>query len=103
MPKQWTEYARHAWDISPTLAVFLPSWLNCSATLVQVILILLNSCYLLLAQAVSRLVRSSPTRVCHIPQAVDYFLSEEMLVSKEHPSETCHMLSSLNTNVLLTS
>ena len=29
----------------------------------------------------SRLVRSSPTKVCHIPQAVDYFLSEEMLVS----------------------
>ena len=34
-----------------------------------------------LSTQVSRLVRSSSTKVCHIPQAVDYFLSEEMLVS----------------------
>ena len=46
--KQWTEYARHAWDISPTLAVFLPTWLNNSAVLVS---------------EVSRLVRASPTKV----------------------------------------
>ena len=34
LSKQWTEYARHAWDIAPTLAVFLPAWLNSSAVLV---------------------------------------------------------------------
>ena len=46
--KQWTEYARHAWDISPTLAVFLPTWLNNSPVLVS---------------EVSRLVRAAPTKV----------------------------------------
>merc|ERR1719300_2022551 len=74
--KQWTEYARHAWDISPTLAVFLPTWLNNSAVLVS---------------EVSRLVRAAPTKVCHIPQAVDFFLSEEML-EKDSP-ELPHLLT----------
>merc|ERR1719402_1631225 len=74
--KQWAEYARHAWDISPTLAVFLPTWLNNSAVLVS---------------EVSRLVRASPTKVCHIPQAVDFFLSEEML-EKDSP-ELPHLLT----------
>jgi len=74
--KQWREYARHAWDISPTLAVFLPSWLNCSPALVN---------------EVSRLVRSSPTKVCNISQALDYFLSEDML-EKDSP-ELPHLLT----------
>ena len=74
--KQWAEYARHAWDISPTLAVFLPTWLNNSAVLVS---------------EVSRLVRAAPTKVCHIPQAVDFFLSEEML-EKDSP-ELPHLLT----------
>jgi phosphatidylinositol 4-kinase len=76
LTKQWTEYARHAWDICPTLAVFLPSWLNNSAILVA---------------EVSRLVRSAPTKVCHIPQAIDYFLSEDML-EKDSP-ELPHLLT----------
>ena len=62
--KQWQEYARQAWDISPTLAIFLPSWLNCSPALVS---------------EVSRLTRANPTKVCGIPQALDYFLSDDML------------------------
>jgi hypothetical protein len=28
---------------------------------------------------VCRLTRAAPTRVCHIPQALDYFLTEEMV------------------------
>merc|ERR1711899_715574 len=64
--KQWAEYARHAWDISPTLAAVLVS-------------------------EVSRLVRAAPTKVCHIPQAVDFFLSEEML-EKDSP-ELPHLLT----------
>jgi hypothetical protein len=28
---------------------------------------------------VCRLTKSAPTRVCHIPQALDYFLTEEMV------------------------
>jgi phosphatidylinositol 4-kinase len=74
--KQWREYARHAWDISPTLAVFLPSWLNCSPALVS---------------EVSRLVRSSPTKVCNIAQAMDYFLSEDMI--EKDSQELPHLLT----------
>ena len=46
--KKWREYARDSWDISPTLAVFLPSWINCSPAL---------------PLEVSRLVRCAPTKV----------------------------------------
>jgi len=63
-PKQWKENAKHAWEISPTLAIFLPTWLNNSLSLVA---------------EVCRLTRTNPTSVCHIPQAIDYFLSDEML------------------------
>ena len=45
--KKWREYARDSWDISPTLAVFLPSWINVSPAL---------------ALEVSRLVRCNPTK-----------------------------------------
>jgi len=62
--KQWRENAKHAWEISPTLAVFLPTWLNNSSALVS---------------EVCRLTRECPTKVCHIPQALDFFLSDEML------------------------
>ena len=49
--KQWREYARDAWEISPTLAVFLPSWVNLPTQH--------------LVQEVSRLVRTNPTKVYH--------------------------------------
>ena len=74
--KKWREHARDAWDISPTLAVFLPSWINCSPAL---------------ALEVSRLVRSHPTKVCHLSQALDYFLTEEML-ERDSP-ELPHILT----------
>ena len=32
--KQWRENAKHAWEIAPILAVFLPYWLNNSQALV---------------------------------------------------------------------
>jgi len=75
-PKQWKENAKHAWEISPTLAIFLPTWLNNSLSLVA---------------EVCRLTRTNPTSVCHIPQAIDYFLSDEML-EKDTP-ELPHLLT----------
>ena len=74
--KSWREYARDAWDISPTLAVFLPAWVSFS---------------LPLQAEVSRLVRSNPTRVCHLPKAMDHFLTEDML-EKDSP-ELPHLLT----------
>jgi hypothetical protein len=35
--------------------------------------------YVVLCVEVCRLTRAAPTRVCHIPQALDYFLTEEMV------------------------
>ena len=64
--KSWREYARNAWDISPSLAVFLPQRLNCST---------------MLEAEVSRLVRLRPEDVCHIPRALDFFLTKEALES----------------------
>lgn len=75
-PKQWKEIANHAWDISATLAVFLPSWLNNSPALVA---------------EVCRLTRANPTAVCHIPQAVNYFLSDDML--EKDSAELPHLLT----------
>ena len=59
--KSWREHARNAWDISPSLAVFLPQRLNSSA---------------MLEAEVSRLVRLRPEDVCHIPRALDFFLTK---------------------------
>ena len=33
MEKSWREHARHAWEVSPALAVFLPERLNSAAVL----------------------------------------------------------------------
>ena len=69
-------FLRDSWDISPTLAVFLPSWINCSPAL---------------GLEVSRLVRCAPTKVCHLAQALDYFLTEDML-ERDSP-ELPHLLT----------
>lgn len=64
--KSWQEYARNAWDVSPSLAVSLPGRLNCSQAL---------------EREVSRLVRGYPEEVCHLPRALDFFLTKEALES----------------------
>ena len=74
--KVWREYARDAWEITPTLAVFLPTWINFSQAL---------------ALEVSRLVRANPNKVCHLSQALDFFLTEDML-EKDSP-ELPHLLT----------
>ena len=107
--KQWRENANHAWHISPTLAVFLPIWLNNSPvggitfllcifilcnfqtkknnaiqvmnpSMFQVFYNLINHSYCqVLVSEVCKLTSSQPTKVTHIPQALDFFLSDEML------------------------
>jgi phosphatidylinositol 4-kinase len=62
--KQWRETTQNAWDISPALAVFLPQRIN-------------NS--LILQKEVTRCIRSNPEEVCHIPRALDFFLTPESL------------------------
>ena len=64
--KQWREYVRHAWDISPTLAVFLPTWLNNSPAM---------------ETEVAKLVRINPIKVRHLSQALEFFITEESITN----------------------
>ncbi|KAJ8312892.1 hypothetical protein KUTeg_010265 [Tegillarca granosa] len=74
--KQWKEIARMAWEISPTLAVYLPSRFRNSAPLIQ---------------EVTRLVRLNPDPVSHIPEAI-HFLVTPHSVEADAP-ELCHVLT----------
>ncbi|RZF47776.1 hypothetical protein LSTR_LSTR006040 [Laodelphax striatellus] len=58
--------ARLAWDISPSLAVFLPVRLKNADSIVK---------------EVSRLVRLNPTVVSHIPQALQFLVTTETLLN----------------------
>lgn len=55
-----------AWDISPTLAVFLPVRLKNADSIVK---------------EISRLVRLNPTVVSHIPQALQFLVTTDTLLN----------------------
>ncbi|CAH0382113.1 unnamed protein product [Bemisia tabaci] len=74
--KTLREVTRLAWDISPSLAVFLPARLKNSESIIK---------------EVSRLVRLNPTAVCHIPHALQYLVTTEMLLNDA--PELTHMLT----------
>ena len=73
---QWRDYARACWDISPSLTVFLPARVSCPPCLTQ---------------EVARLVQSEPSQVSHLSQALQYFLTEEM-VERDSP-DLPHLLT----------
>lgn len=70
------DIARLAWDISPTLAVFLPMRLKNADSIVK---------------EVSRLVRLNPTAVSHIPQALQFLVTTDTLLNDA--PELVYMLS----------
>ncbi|KAK6191311.1 hypothetical protein SNE40_003034 [Patella caerulea] len=74
--KQWKELARLSWDISPILAVFLPSRFRNSLALVK---------------EVTLLVRIHPEAVCHIPEAINFLVTAESL--EADASELTHVLT----------
>lgn len=63
--KSLRENTRLAWEISPTLCVFLPVRLKNSDCIVK---------------EVCRLVRSNPMAVSHIPEALQYLVTTEALL-----------------------
>ena len=80
--KQWKDNVRNAWDISPTFAIFLPKRLNTVNSV---------NAASAIERELSRLVRTHPEAVSHIPQALDYFLTKE---SVENDSlELSHVLT----------
>lgn len=54
--KQWKDNVRTAWEISPSLAIFMPKRLNTMPAAPAI------------EKELTRLVRSHPEAVCHIPQ-----------------------------------
>ncbi|XP_056020742.1 phosphatidylinositol 4-kinase alpha-like isoform X2 [Ostrea edulis] len=74
--RQWRDIARIAWDISPVLAVYLPSRLKTSETL---------------RKEVMRQVRLNPGAVRHIPEAIHFLVSAQS-VEADSP-ELSHVLT----------
>ncbi|XP_063368926.1 phosphatidylinositol 4-kinase alpha isoform X2 [Cydia amplana] len=73
--RTWRDYAKLAWDISPTLAVFLPERFNNEGIVAEM----------------RRKVQAQPTAVCHIPQALKYLVTTETLLNDAH--ELVHMVT----------
>ncbi|CAG9559156.1 unnamed protein product [Danaus chrysippus] len=73
--KTWRDYAKLAWDISPTLAVFLPERLKNDGIVAEI----------------KRKVQLNPTAVCHVPQALKYLVTTETLLNDAH--ELVHMVT----------
>lgn len=66
MNDRWRDCTRLAWDISPALAVFLPVRLKNSDTIIQ---------------EVRRLIRLHPVSVMHIPEALQYLVTTDTLLT----------------------
>ena len=77
--KQWKDNVRNAWDISPAFSIFLPKRLNTVNAAAAV------------DKELTRLVRTHPEAVSHIPQALDYFLTKESLENDSF--ELSHVLT----------
>lgn len=65
--KVWRDTARLAWDISPTLAVFLPRRFKNEENIIK---------------EVSRQVRLNPILVAHIPEALRYLLTTDTILNE---------------------
>ncbi|XP_065226540.1 phosphatidylinositol 4-kinase alpha isoform X2 [Planococcus citri] len=74
--KTLRENTRLAWDISPSLAVFLPVRLKNSDCIIK---------------EVQRLVRLTPTAVSHVPQALQYLVTTDTILNDN--AELVHMLT----------
>ncbi|XP_024081194.1 phosphatidylinositol 4-kinase alpha isoform X2 [Cimex lectularius] len=70
------DITRLAWDLSPVLAVFLPTRLKSSESMVK---------------EICRLVRSNPSAVSHIPHALKYLVTTETIL--DDAPELSHCLS----------
>lgn len=66
--RYWKEIVKLAWEISPTLAVYLPCRFKTSD---------------IVKNEVSRLVRSSPTLVSHLPEALQYLVTPDNILTEQ--------------------
>lgn len=68
--RSWRELARLAWDISPALAVHLPSRLRHSEAILK---------------EVAHAVRANPILVAHIPEALRFLVTPDTILETEMP------------------
>ncbi|XP_050501433.1 phosphatidylinositol 4-kinase alpha isoform X1 [Diabrotica virgifera virgifera] len=64
--KHWQDYTRLAWDISPTLAVYLPSRFRMNDTIIG---------------EIKSLVQINPTSVAHVAEALQYLVTTDAILS----------------------
>lgn len=66
MNEKWREYTRLAWEISPSLAVFMPVRLKNSEIIIK---------------EICGLVRQKPVAVMHISEALQYLVTTDTLLN----------------------
>ncbi|XP_066260677.1 phosphatidylinositol 4-kinase alpha isoform X2 [Euwallacea similis] len=74
--KQWHDYTRLAWDISPVLAVYLPNRFKINEAIIH---------------EVKNLVHMNPTSVTHVPEALQYLATTEAILADS--PKLVHMLT----------
>ncbi|KAG5871513.1 hypothetical protein JTB14_006946 [Gonioctena quinquepunctata] len=74
--KQWHDYTRLAWDISPALAVYLPTRFGTNDAIIS---------------EIKGLVQMNPTCVSHIPEALQYLATTEVILNDS--TKLGHMLT----------
>lgn len=83
--KQWQDYTRLAWDISPALAVYLPDRYVCK--LLNVFAVRFRrQCFRLksndaILNEIKHQVQQNPLAVAHIPEALQYLATTEAILS----------------------
>lgn len=66
--KMWRETVRLAWEVSPVLAIYLPSRLKSSEKTV-------------VSEEVARLARHWPETILHIPEGLSYLVTPDMVLN----------------------
>ncbi|KAJ8972794.1 hypothetical protein NQ314_000030 [Rhamnusium bicolor] len=74
--KQWHDYTRLAWDISPVLAVYLPNRFKINEAIIS---------------EIKSQVQINPTCVSHVPEALQYLATTEAILSDS--TKLGHMLT----------
>ncbi|CAH1183299.1 unnamed protein product [Phaedon cochleariae] len=74
--KQWHDYTRLAWDISPNLAVYLPTRFRTNDAIVN---------------EIKSLVNMNPTCTAHIPEALQYLATTDTILNDS--TKLVHMLT----------
>ncbi|XP_017786237.1 PREDICTED: phosphatidylinositol 4-kinase alpha isoform X2 [Nicrophorus vespilloides] len=74
--KQWRDYTRLAWDISPVLAVYLPERLKCNDAIIS---------------EIRHQVHQNPDAVRHVPEALQYLATTDTILSDS--PKLVHMLT----------